>query len=179
MSERKKSTLAALLEGKPKRGRPPRAVSRRNIYVELTKEQKKQTAQIARMSSDGLKRADIPDLAVNLLNIRLALLRREVADRDREIPEGVTDLDSLYLLWDLPLPSSTDESNWTSIRLSPQESIELGRLHGVLKAIFGVNRSQVYWLCLALFWEFFNARLEGKRVGSLPETIDWMESIYL
>ena len=69
----------------------------------------------------GLSRADIPDMAIRLLSSRLELLRRAVADRNREIPEGITDLDSLYLLWDLPLPTENGEPKWTSIRLSPQQ----------------------------------------------------------
>ena len=127
----------------------------------------------------GMGRADIPDLAINLLTVRMELLRRDVADRDREIPEGVTDLDSLYLLWDLPLPANDSPSKWTSIRLSPQQVIELGRIHGVLKALFGVNRSQVYGLSLTLFGQFLEGELAGKSFESLHEVNVYMQGIYL
>ena len=151
MSERRRSTLAALLEEKPKRGRPARSVSRKNVYVSLSQEQKQRVLDMARELPGGLGRADIPDLAISLLTVRMDLLRRDVADRDIEIPEGVTDLESLYLLWDLTPPPEDAKAKWTTIRLSPQQVIELGRSHGVLKALFGVNRSQVYGLCLTLF----------------------------
>jgi hypothetical protein len=179
MSERRRSTLAALLEEKPKKGRPPRAVSRKNVYVALTPEQKQRVEDMAGELPDNFGRADIPDMAVNLLAIRMELLRQDVADRDREIPEGVTDLESLYLLWDLPLPSDETEPAWTSIRLSPQQAVELGRVHGMLKALFGVNRSQVYWLSLTLFWQFLHSELTNQSFETLPEVNAWMHSIYL
>src|SRR5688572_11303914 len=105
MRSRRESTLAALLEEKPKRGRPRRAVSRQNVYVALSPEQKQVLKQLAELLPEGLSRADIPDLAISLLATRFEILRRAVSDRNREIPEGVTDLDSLYLLWDLALPN--------------------------------------------------------------------------
>jgi hypothetical protein len=179
MSERRKSTLAALLEVKPKRGRPSRSVSRKNVYVALTQEQKKRVITMAGELPEGLSRADIPDLSITLLTTRMELLRRDVADRDREIPEGVTDLESLYLLWDLPLPDLDAEVKWTSIRVSPQQTIELGRTHGVLKAMFGVNRSQVYSLSLTLFGLFIHEEMTGKIFESLPELAAWMKRIYL
>ena len=154
MSDRKESTIAALLEDKPKRGRPRHKVSRQNVYVALTTEQKNKMRQMARKLPAGLSRADIADMAIDLLAVRLEVLRRAVADRNREIPEGITDMDSLYLLWDLPLPSKTSDVKWTSIRVSPQESIELGRAHGVLNVIFGANRSDVFGLSLSLLEQF-------------------------
>ena len=179
MSERKRSTLAALLEEKPKRGRPPRAVRRKNVYVAMPRDLKKSVENMAGELPDGLGRADIPDMSVNLLTIRMELLRRDVADRDREIPEGVTDLESLYLLWDLPLPNEEVKPGWTSIRLSPQQTIELGRVHGALNAMFGANRSQVYWLGLTLFRQFLSIELAGKSFESPPEVNAWMQRIYL
>jgi hypothetical protein len=107
------------------------------------------------------------------------LLRRDVADRDREMPEGVTDLESLYLLWDLTPPPAEGMTKWTSIRLSPQQVIELGRIHGALKAMFGVNRSQVYSLSLILFEQFLHRQMAGKTFGSLAELNAWIPSIYL
>ena len=111
MSERKPSTLAALLEDKPKRGRPRRAVSRKNVYVALTQEQKQEMESLAKELPEGLVRSDIPDMAVSLMASRLELLRQAVSDRNREIPEGITDMDSLYLLWDLPLPGEEDDTD--------------------------------------------------------------------
>jgi len=178
MSERKRSTLAALLEEKPKRGRPARSVSRKNVYVALTQGKKQLVVDMAKELPSGLVRADIPDLAISLLTARMDLLRRDVADRDREIPEGVTDLESLYLLWDLTPPKDT-KTKWTSIRLSPQQVIELGRSHGVLKALFGVNRSQVYGLSLTLFEQFLHREMIGKSFESLSELNNWILGIYL
>jgi len=145
------STLAALLKEKPRRGRPSRNVSRQNVYVALASSQKKQMKQLAGLLADEISRADISDLAISVLSARLEALRRAVADRNREMPEGITDLESLYLLWDLPLPSVSEiEPSWTSIRVSPQQVIELGRAHGTLNAVFGANRSQTFSLALSL-----------------------------
>ena len=145
------STLAALLKDKPKPGRPSRNVSRQNVYVALANSQKKQMKQLADLLAQEINRADIPDLAISVLSARLEALRRAVADRNREMPEGITDLESLYLLWDLPLPTSEEkEPRWTSIRVSPQQVIELGRAHGTLNAVFGANRSQIFSLALSL-----------------------------
>lgn len=145
------STLAALLKEKPKRGRPSRNVSRQNVYVALAKSQKKQMKLLAGLLGENISRADIPDLSISVLSARLEALRRAVADRNREMPEGITDLESLYLLWDLPLPTKDEkEPSWTSIRVSPQQVIELGRSHGTLNAVFGANRSQTFSLALSL-----------------------------
>ncbi len=179
MSEHKPSTIAALLEDKPKRGRPRRKVSRRNVYVALSPEQKNEVKMLAKDLPESLARADIPDMAVDLLAARLELLRRAVADRDREIPEGVTDLDSLYLLWDLPLPEEDGEIKWTSVRLAPQQAIELGRAHGTLKALFGVNRSQVFGLSLALLSQFIREEMVDRRYNSIEDVHSWITRIYL
>jgi hypothetical protein len=145
------STLAALLKDKPKRGRPSHNVSRQNVYVALARSQKKQMKQLAGLLADEISRADIPDLAISVLSARLEALRRAVADRNREMPEGITDFESLYLLWDVPLPTTDEkEPSWTSIRVSPQQVIELGRAHGTLNAVFGANRSQTFSLALSL-----------------------------
>lgn len=150
-AKQRASTLAALLKERPKRGRPSRNVSRQNVYVALAKPQKKQMKQLAGLLADEISRADIPDLAISILSARLEALRRAVADRNREMPEGITDLESLYLLWDLPLPAVDEkEPSWTSIRVSPQQVIELGRAHGTFNAVFGANRSQTFGLALAL-----------------------------
>ena len=87
------STLAALLKEKPKRGRPSRNVSRQNVYVSLTDSQKKQMKQLAALLSEQINRADISDLAISVLSARLEALRRAVADRNREMPEGITDIE--------------------------------------------------------------------------------------
>lgn len=145
------STLAALLKDKPKRGRPSHNVSRQNVYVALSKFQKKQMRQLAGLLAKEIGRADIPDLSISVLSARLEALRRAVADRNREMPEGITDIESLYLLWDLPLPAASEkEPSWTSIRVSPQQVIELGRAHGTLNAVFGASRSQTFSLALSL-----------------------------
>jgi hypothetical protein len=101
------------------------------------------------------------------LTARLEALRVAVAGRNREIPEGVTDLESLYLLWDLPLPPEDAPEKWTSIRVSPQQAIELGRVHGTLNAAFGANRSQVFSLSLALLEQF----LASHSLGPEPMTL--------
>ncbi len=177
--DKRESTLAALLEEKRRRGRPKRAISRKNVYVALSLEQKEQMGQLADLLPDGLNRSDIPDMAVHLLARRLELLRQAVADRNREIPEGITDLDSLYLLWDLPLVHENGEAKWTSIRLSPQQAIELGRAHGTLKVLFGTSRSQVFALSLALLAQFIQGEMVGKHFSSLGDVYDWIAQIYL
>ena len=127
----------------------------------------------------NIARADIADLAITLLTVRLEELRRAVSDRSREIPEGVTDLDGLYLLWDLSLPVADEELNWTSIRLSPQQVIELGRVHGTLNALFGATRSQVFSMALALFEQFLSSHLEEEQHRSLPAMQAWIANTYL
>ena len=149
------STLAALLKEKPKRGRPKRAVSRQNVYVALTKEQKSLLKELSTKLPKGIVRADVPDLAITILSARMDALRRAVSGRDREIPEGITDLDSLYLLWDIPMPKDKDdERKWTSVRLSPQPAIELGRVQGMLYAVFSANRSETFSLGLDLLNQY-------------------------
>ncbi|MCP4360670.1 MAG: hypothetical protein GY796_21895 [Chloroflexi bacterium] len=148
------STLAALLKEKPKRGRPKHAVSRENVYVALSKEQKQLMRQMALKLPKGIVRADIPDLAISVLSVRLESLHQAVADRSRAIPEGITDLESLYLLWDLPLPIFDSEQKWTSIRVSPQQALEFGRAQGTLKAAFKTTRSETFALGLSLLTQF-------------------------
>ena len=174
------STLKELLRSKPQRGRPRHAVSRQNVYVALTKRQKGTIKELSTYLPEGMARADVPDLAITALAARLEALRRAVADRNREMPEGVTDLDSLYLLWDLPLPAEDpDEPKWTSIRLSPQQVIELGRVNGTLQALFGANRSETFSLSLALL----NQWLEDYPLPHISMTLDELRkeivSIYL
>ncbi len=152
------STLAELLKDRPKRGRPPRKVSRQNVYVALTDAEKQMLEELARSLPQGLARPDLPDLAIATLTARLDSIHRAVADRNREIPEGITDLESLYLLWDLEIPNRTAERKWTSIRVSPQEVIELGRAHGTLNAAFGANRSETFSLALILLSQFFDTQ---------------------
>ena len=149
-NKQRSSTMAALLKDKPKRGRPRRDVDRQNVYVALTKEQKLAMRRLADQLAPHIVRADIPDLAITVLTARMEALRRAVADRNREMPEGITDLESLYLLWDLPLPPQEQDAKWTSLRVSPQQAIELGRLQGTLNAIFGSNRSETFSLGLTL-----------------------------
>ncbi|MFO7537060.1 MAG: hypothetical protein R6X32_03255 [Chloroflexota bacterium] len=173
----KASTLAALLEEKPRRGRPRHAVSRQNVYVALSPAQKTQMDQLADRLPPSLSRADLADLAVTTLTVRLEALRRAVADRNREIPEGVTDFESLYLLWDLPLPEE-EKSKWTSIRVSPQQAIELGRVHGTLHAIFGANRSQTFSLALALLSQFLHTKSLPKQV-TLDQARQKISQVYL
>ena len=120
--DEQRSPLSALLKDHPRRGRPRHAVSRQNVYVEMSARQKAQMASMAARLPKGLRRADIPDLAATILAARLGQLRRSVAGRNREMPEGIMDLMALYLLWDLPLPDS-EPQKWTSIRLSPQQVI--------------------------------------------------------
>jgi hypothetical protein len=154
-------------------------VSRQNVYVALSPEQKEAMKQLADLLPEGLNKADIPDLAISLLATRFEILRRAVSDRNREIPEGVTDLDSLYLLWDLALPNGSSKMEWTSVRASPQQVIELGRVHGTLNALFGVNRSEVFALCLALFGPFLEKELARRPISSLKEVRELINRIYL
>ena len=175
----KASTISALLEDKPKRGRPTRAVSRQNVYVALSPEQKSEIKRLASFLPEKVKRADVPDLAITILTARLEALRRALADRNREIPEGVTDLDSLFLLWDLPLPAHSQEEKWTSIRVSPQQNIELGRAHGTLNAAFGANRSETFSLGLALLTAFLEEAELNKTALPLSELRQNILDIYL
>lgn len=180
--KRKASTLAALLEEKPKRGRPPRAVSRQTVYVALTQEQKIQLSELAALLPDGIGRADLADLAITILAARFEALRRAVYDREREIPEGVTDLESLYLLWDLPLPTYEEaETKWTSIRVSPQQVIELGRVHGTLNAVFNTNRSQTFGLALVLLAQFLEGGVaqDAQKPLTLSKLRKIAQAIYL
>ncbi|MEZ4519651.1 MAG: hypothetical protein R3C44_23420 [Chloroflexota bacterium] len=172
--DHKVSTLKDLLREKPKQGRPPRMVSRQNVYVALYPEQKKRMTELKAYLPEGLARADLPDLAVSVLTAKMEALRQAVAGRNREIPEGVTDMDSLYLLWDLDVPPHDPAEKWTSIRLSPQQVIELGRVHGTLNAVFGANRSETFSLGLALLGQFLEQHpLQGEKLslGEVRELI--------
>jgi hypothetical protein len=146
--------------------------------VALTKSQRKQMAAMAILLPEALSRADLPDMAVSLLSVRMESLRQAVSGRNREIPEGIVGLDSLRLLWDVPLREE-EEATWTSIRLSPQQVISLGRVHGILNALFGATRSDVFDLGLALLYQFLNGEGGGKSYQSLEEINELMTSIYL
>lgn len=163
------STLKELMRDKPRRGRPRRQVARQNVYVALHPEQKTQLDELAALLPDGLGRADLPDLAVSVLTARVEALRTAVTGRTREIPEGVTDLESLYLLWDVSLPRREPAEKWTSIRLSPQQALELGRVHGTLNAAFGANRSEVFGLALALLAQFLERHPLSEAVMGLSD----------
>ena len=178
-NKNKASTISALLEDKPKRGRPVRDVSRQNVYVALSPEQKGEIKRLAAYLPEKIKRADVPDLAISILTARLESLRRALADRNREIPEGVTDLESLYLLWDLSVPVVSEESKWTSIRVSPQQNIELGRAHGTLNAAFGTNRSETFGLGLALLTAFLEEAELHKTSLTLSQLRQKILDIYL
>lgn len=176
----KESTLAALLRDRPRRGRPPREVSRQNVYVALSKNQKELLGDLAARLPKGIVRADIPDLAVMVLSTRMEGLRRATSGRTREIPEGITDIESLYLLWDLPpAKDDKDEKRWTSIRVSPQQAIDLGRVHGTLNVLFGATRSEVFALALELLEQFVGQDFSGEEVKSLAEMRDKIVHVYL
>jgi hypothetical protein len=176
----KESTLAALLRDRPRRGRPPREVSRQNVYVALSKSQKELLSALAGRLPRGIVRADIPDLAVLVLSTRMEGLRRATSGRTREIPEGITDVESLYLLWDLlPAKDDRDEKKWTSIRVSPQQAIDLGRVHGTLNVLFGATRSEVFALALELLEQFVAQDFAGDDVASLTDMRDQIIDVYL
>ena len=143
-------TFAALTREKTRRGRPKSATPRQSVYVALSKAQKQRLSQLAKQFPATLKRADIPDMCVMVLSTRMEQIRRAVAGRDRELPEGITDMESLYFLWDLPLPDMKAEAAWTSVRLSPLQVVEFGRLQGTFKALFGATRSEVFMLAMTL-----------------------------
>ncbi len=171
--------MAELLREKPKRGRPRHAVSRQNVYVALSAAEKQTITTVANQLPDRLKRADLPDLAIMVLAARMEALRRAVADRDREIPEGITDLESLYLLWDADLPVKTAVSKWTSIRVSPQQAIELGRANGVLNAAFNATRSETFSLALALLTAFISTIIIDENDNTLSAMRKKIQRIYL
>ena len=215
--EQKVSTLKDLLRDKPRRGRPRRMVARQNVYVALRPEQKALIDALGERLPLGLGRPDVPDLAVSVLTARLEALRSAVAGRTREIPEGVTDLESLFLLWDVPPPAGhaaagqgsgerprraapssgaaratsagatvarspagaagegAPAERWTSIRLSPQQVLELGRAHGTLNAAFGASRSDVFGLALVLLAQFLE---RYPLVGATMELGDVREMIF-
>jgi len=178
--ELKTSTLAALLKEKPRRGRPRHSVSRQNVYIALTKQQKRKLKQLASQLPDAIVRADVPDIAVTVLTVRLEALHRAVADRNRPIPEGVTDFESLFLLWDLPLEKIVEgDASWTSIRLSPQQTLELGRAHGTLNAAFGATRSQTFSLALALLEQYLEDYPLEKELHNLDELRSIISRNYL
>jgi hypothetical protein len=180
MSDEQKSTISALLKEKPGRGRPRHDVSRESVYVELSDSHKNKMKLMGKEMPAIFGKADIPDIATFILATRLESLRRSVADRDRQMPEGIMDIDSLYLLWDLPLPPKKEIYKWTSVRLSPQQAEQLGRVHGGLKARFGVSRSQVFILGLALCEQFINhGHMKTFTEGNLTALKFMIERIYL
>lgn len=164
------STMSALLEDKPQRGRPRHAVSRQNVYVAVSPEEKALMKSLLAYLPKQVKRADVADLAISALTGRMEALRQAVAGRSREIPEGVIDMESLYLLWDLALPVESEEEKWTSLRVSPQQVIELGRAHGVLNAAFGASRSQTYSLALSLLAQYLEQNSLQEQDITLEET---------
>ena len=174
---RKKSqdTIRALLEDEPKRGRPRHKVPRQSVYLALSKEQKATLSLIASKLPAPIKRADVPDMAVIALSTRLNKVRSAMAGRDRELPEGITDMQSLYFLWDLALPDGSAETTWTSIRLSPNQVMAFGRLQGTFNALFGANRSQVFTLALSVLHQVVE-RYSLQSLRSLDEFEQLLET---
>jgi len=162
--------MAALLEDKPKRGRPRHSVPRQNVYVALRPAEKNLMKQLVASLPPQVKRADVADLAISALTGRMEALRQAVAGRSREIPEGVIDMESLYLLWDLSLPDDDSVEKWTSIRVSPQQVIELGRAHGALNAAFGASRSQTFSLALTILTQYLEQNPLSERDLTVEET---------
>lgn len=173
--------MAALLKEKPKRGRPRHQVSRQNVYVSLTSDQKQLMKTLAKQLPKGIVRADVPDLAVTILSTRMEALRNAMASRNREMPEGITDLESLFFLWDVTPPAISNTEKWTSIRLSPQPTIELGRLQGTLNAIFGATRSETFGLGLALLQLFTESIVQALELEewTVEQAQEKIRSIYL
>ena len=164
------STMAALLENKAQRGRPRSTVPRQNVYVALRPDDKVLIKDLVALLPPQVKKADVADLAISALTGRMEALRQAVAGRSRDIPEGVIDMESLYLLWDLSLPDEGAPEKWTSIRVSPQQVIELGRVHGALNAAFGASRSQIFNLALALLAQFLDKNPLSEQDLTLEET---------
>ena len=162
------STYKALVREKRTVGRPKSKVARKNVYVELSPEQKALLKTLSAEISPNLIRADIPDLAVAILSSKFDALRKATTGRTREIPQGITDLGSLYLLWDLPLPDDS-QLKWTTVRLSPQQAVEFGRIHGTLRALYGSTKSQVFDLALSLLTRFAK---ENKLTDIEAESVD-------
>lgn len=152
-------TFAALTREKAKRGRPKSAIPRQSVYVALTKLQKQRISELAKQLPPGIKRADIPDMCVMTLSTRMEQIRRAVSGRDRELPEGITDIESLYFLWDLQLPDRNPDVTWTSVRLSPQQVLAFGRLQGTFKALFGATRSEVFTLAMGVLDDAVSAEI--------------------
>jgi hypothetical protein len=177
----KESTLAALLRDRPRRGRPRREVSRQNVYVALSKSQKETLGGLAKRLPGGFARADVPDLAIIVLSTRMEGLRRATSGRTREIPEGITDIESLYLLWDLRRSrDDREEKRWTSIRVSPQQAIDLGRVHGTLNVLFGATRSDVFALALELLHHFVtDDSLNDQKLESMADIRKKIADLYL
>lgn len=159
-----KGTFRELVTDKRKPGRPRHTVQRQSVYVELSPDQKIQIGDLGRRLA-RFKRSDVPDMAVMTLATRIEAIRIAVAGRAREMPEGITDMQSLYFLWDIPPVGESAESKWTSIRLSPQQVDEFGSLQGRFSLLFGANRSHVFTLALALFAQLVT--LEEENLNTL------------
>ena len=160
------STLAALLKTKPGRGRPHSLLRRQSVYVALAPIHKSWLKELAEALPLGIKRSDVPDIAVAHLAFQFEQLRNAVADRDRELPEGITDIDDLYFLWDLRPLNTPLDPKWTSIRLSESRIVEFGQLQGVFKVLFGSTRSEVFYLALTFLGDFASrhAHLKHERL---------------
>ena len=106
---------------------------------------------------EGLARADLADLAITMLNGApgsAAARGRRSQPRD---PRG----GHRYGLSLSAVGSATAaegrEEKWTSVRVSPQQVIELGRAHGTLNAAFGASRSDTFSLGLVLLDRYMSA----------------------
>ena len=81
--------------------------------------------------------------------------------------------------WDEMKPTPEEfEEKWTSIRVSPQQVIELGRVHGALNAAFGASRSQSFSLALALLKDFLEHQsLQGTEMTLAEVRVYMLEKI--
>lgn len=123
------------------------AVSRQSVYVALSPEQKALVNELADCLAGDLGRADISQYGRHVGavgSVAPGCFGSEQEDAERDCP-GI----GLFVVgcaFAAPWPMAVG----TSIRLSPQQVIQLGRAQGLLHALFNANRSEVFSLGLGL-----------------------------
>ena len=74
----------------------------------------------------------------------------------------------------------TRKTKWTTVRLSPQHVVDLGRAQGGLGALFGASRSDVFGLSLALLRQFLEEdKLAAWKKGDLWHSLQNHIASYL
>ncbi len=152
MSDRsfEQGTFRRLNEQRKRRGRPPAAQPRHPVQLWLLPSEYDRLGNLSeRWPALKLSRSHILGLGIRALGQRLAALRANMEGSGADLPIGVLDLESLYLLWDLEPTANNSARKRYQLTLMDDEKWQLADMTVVLSRSISVNRSRVAGLSIA------------------------------